>query len=364
METFKYSLDKSSRKYICPCCDNKTFVLYIDNETGSYFSNQFGRCDREEKCKCHKAPPAGKKAYFIKFLALKSISDKAFKLTDVNGIILIVPKSQILGHEKNGCWITEWFLKSTTFQYMGNESRYFTNGLSFENIIINKEPSPSIAPSFHSLELLEKMYIQYQQIDNFTRFLLTKFTTQEVFKAMQNYFITGTNLCWNGATAFFQIDDKEQIRACKIMNYNQRTGKRIKTIEGKGLINWLHKITKELDFNLVQCLFGLHLIIEDFHKVICIVESEKTAIIMSIIFPDCLWMACGSVGNFKEEFLKPIKHRKIIAYPDKGEFNNWYKKALQLNSKGFKITVSNLVENMDCENGFDLVDYYEKCFNK
>ena len=29
MEAFLYSLDKSSKKHICPNCNQKTFVLYI-----------------------------------------------------------------------------------------------------------------------------------------------------------------------------------------------------------------------------------------------------------------------------------------------------------------------------------------------
>ena len=46
METFKYSLDKSSKKHICPNCNKKTFVLYIDTVTGEYLPTDFGRCDR------------------------------------------------------------------------------------------------------------------------------------------------------------------------------------------------------------------------------------------------------------------------------------------------------------------------------
>ena len=33
MERFRYSLDKSSKKFVCPNCNKKTFVLYIDTET-------------------------------------------------------------------------------------------------------------------------------------------------------------------------------------------------------------------------------------------------------------------------------------------------------------------------------------------
>jgi hypothetical protein len=56
--------------------------------------------------------------------------------------------------------------------------------------------------------------------------------------------------------------------------------------------------------------------------------------------------------------LHPLKKRKCIAFPDKGEFNNWNIKATELNKQGFKIAVSNLLEKTALQNGSDLADYY------
>ena len=356
METFKYTLDKSSKKHICPNCNKRTFVLYVDNETGNYLTDDFGKCDRSTNCHYHKAPPKGKKAFYIPFLMLQSISDKAHKLTDINGIISIVPNSQILEQTKNDCWITEWFLKNSFIQYLANESKYFsTDEIGFVNVVSAKEPPPEIVPSFHSLALLDKMY-NVLQIDNLTEFLKIHFSKEEVFKATQNYLITGTNHFWSNSTAFWQIDDKEKIHACKIMQYDRFTGKRVK--EPYNHINWLHKATKEPDFNLCQCLFGLHRVNEDYQKTIAVCESEKTAIIMSLFIPDYIWIATGSKQNLKFELLKPIKKRNIVLFPDKGEYLNWLNKAAELNAIGFKIAVSELIEQTEFENGFDLADYY------
>jgi len=361
MEAFKYSLDKSSKKYVCPNCNKKTFVLYIDIETGDYLTTDFGRCDREQNCNYHKAPPKGKKAYLIDFLALKSISDRAYKLIDFYGVISIVPKSQILEQTKSNCWITEWYLKTSTINYLSNESKYFSSGSTvLENEILNNISLSHHAcnekPSFHNLELLNEMYFENPQIDNLTEFLKSKFTKDEVFKAMQNYFITGTNHFWNNATVFWQINNKEQIQGAKIMLYDRHTGKRIK--EPYNHINWLHKAINDPNFTLRQCLFGLHQINEDYQKTIAIVESEKTAIVMSIFLPDFIWLATGSKGNFKFELLEPLKKRNIVAFPDKGEYNNWLNKATELSGFNFKISVSDLLEQTEFENGFDLADYY------
>lgn len=360
MEGFKYSLDKSSKKNTCPNCNKKTFVFYADTETGNYLPADYGRCDREQNCKYHKAPPKGKRGYLIHFLTLKNVSDKASKLVDVNGVISMIPNSQILEQNQNNCFISEWYLKTSTINYLNNESKYFSkNEEPFLNQVVKTKPPEPLKPSYHSSELQDKLINQYNSnliFDNLTTFLLDNFTFDEVQTATQNYYLTGANYFWNNATLFWQINQKEQIHACKIMLYNKISGKRKK--EPYNHINWLHNAIKEPAFNLCQCLFGLHLINEDYQKNIAIVESEKTAIIMSIFLPDFIWLATGSKSNFKYELLKPLKKRNCFAFPDKGEFTNWSNKAKELKSKGFKIEVSNVLEQTSFKNGFDLADYY------
>ena len=58
MIQYKYTLDKSSKKFICPKCNKKTFVLFIETETGNYLAQMFGRCDRETNCG-HYSTPTG-----------------------------------------------------------------------------------------------------------------------------------------------------------------------------------------------------------------------------------------------------------------------------------------------------------------
>ena len=60
MKKYRYSLDKSNKKYICPECERKTFVLYIDNHTGSPLHSTVGKCDRADNCGYHYPP----KQYF------------------------------------------------------------------------------------------------------------------------------------------------------------------------------------------------------------------------------------------------------------------------------------------------------------
>ena len=285
MKQYKYSLDKSSKKFVCPRCNKKSFVKFIETETGNYLNDEFGRCDHQSSCK-----------YFC------------------------TPKGE---------------LKNT-----------------FE--IIDKPPPE---PSFHEYNLVSQSGRNYKQ-NNFVQFLKTLFTEAEVKEAILKYLI-GTSKHWNGATIFWQIDNNEKVRHGKIMLFNPETGKRVKDQNGNGLINSVRSILKLKDFNLCQCLFGLHLINETNQKTIALVEGEKTAVIMSVFKPQYTWLATGGKGGLKHEFLKPIKNYKIIAFPDKSEYNDWLQRATELNGFGFNILVNDWLEQQNnYTDGTDLADVY------
>jgi hypothetical protein len=351
---YQNTLDKSSKKFSCPNCSKHTFVKYVDSETGNYLTDNFGRCDRESKCGYHSHPPTGKKAYLIHFIDLKSITDKALKGVDLNGLIHIIPKSQILELGNKQAYISEWFLKENEckISYSICESKYFDVEGNVNIITIKEQPTPT-DPIYIDCEIMEQSEQRYTQ-NNFVMFLLNYFNTKEVGKVLELYHI-GTSNRWNGATIFWQIDNYFNIRDGKIMLYDN-SGKRVK--KPTNCISWVHcklGIDKE---NIRYCLFGLHRINEDYSKTITIVESEKTAIIMSIILPNFIWLATGNKGNLKEALLKPLKNREIILHPDKGEFKDWNKVVLQLKAKGYKIAISEMLEQMDFKEGYDLADYF------
>lgn len=283
MKQYKYTLDKSSKKFVCPKCYKKTFVKYIETETRNYLNDDFGRCDRESNC-----------GYYLK------------------------PETE------------------------------FQNTFEVVNI-----PKPE--PSFHGLELVEKTFLSTSS-NNFIEFIKTFFAPDEVQKSIQNYLI-GTWDNWKGTTVFWQIDQQEKVHHGKVMMYDQTTGKRAKNKEGKGIFSTVRSLLKLDDFVLNQCLFGLHLIDEN-TKVVALVEAEKTAVIMSIFKPEYVWLATGSKGGFKYDYLKLIKNYKIVAFPDKSEYLDWNNKAIELNGFGFKISVSDWLENTDYPNGTDLADVY------
>jgi hypothetical protein len=225
----------------------------------------------------------------------------------------------------------------------------------------------NVEVDYHTKELLQLSLQKYNN-NNFYLFLAKKFDVIKVNEVIDKYKI-GTSKHWSGATVFWQIDDFYRIRSGKILLFDKNNCKRVKTPYVH--INWVHKIAKHINFNLKQCLFGLHLI----HSIqngtkgnfvknslanvkIALVESEKTAIIMALFLPEYIWVATGSKQNFKKDLLYPIKNYDIISFPDKSEYKDWNEKAQCLNRDGFKIKVSDYIEKIDCENGTDLADIY------
>lgn len=291
MNKFKYTLDKSSKKFTCPKCTKKTFVKYIETETGNYQSEDFGRCDRETNCG-YQSTPKGELNKIVDFVTIH------------------IPET-----------------------------------------------------SFHDYNLVNQSRKNFKQ-NNFVQFLKTLFTESEANKAIERYLLGTSSQCY-GATIFWQIDNNEKVRHGKIMLYNSETGKRVKDQNGKGIITSVRSVLKLKDFNLNQCLFGLHLINETSQNIIALVESEKTAIIMSVFKPQYTWLATGSKSGLKYDFLKPIKNYKIIAFPDKSEFNDWKGKAAEINKFGFNISVNDWLEKQkNYEAGTDLADIYVHEFKK
>ena len=150
----------------------------------------------------------------------------------------------------------------------------------------------------------------------------------------------------NGMTIFWQIDNDGNVRTGKMMLY-KADGHRDKR-DGAYTFDWIHsalfrdKRHPEYDEDkqeMKQCYFGMHLLnaykVKNVDQAVCIVESEKTAVIMAAAYGNNakqVWMACGGLENLTIEKLKPITEqgRQIILYPDRDGIQKWRIKAEQL----------------------------------
>ncbi|MDR2806526.1 MAG: toprim domain-containing protein [Dysgonamonadaceae bacterium] len=299
MENYKYSLSKKG-KNVCPECGRRTYVLYIDNTTGDPLHSTVGKCDRADNCGHHYTPK--------QYLSDNNISFD----TEKGGRLKIQPSP-------------------------------------------THRPKPEVHPSYIDANVFKKSLQGYEN-NRLIQYLCRIVGDEATKEAIRRYFI-GTSKYWGGATVFWQVDGCGRIHAGKIMQYDNRTGKRVKEPVNK--ISWVHTVLRLADFQLSQCLFGEHLLNGN-NKTVAIVESEKTAIIASCYLPKFIWLACGGCGNLSVKLCEPLKGRKVALFPDAGKYNEWREKAKAL-STICTVSVFPLIENEASEAerkaGFDLADY-------
>lgn len=197
---------------------------------------------------------------------------------------------------------------------------------------------------------------------------LKQFTKESYLLASFKAYNVG---CFDGYTAFCLTDMNNITTDVHLIKYDKQ-GHRDKrdfsqSYLGAILKKDLPKIEKDrTDFK--KCLFGLHLAnrAKNKDKIICIVESEKTALICQVFdhllnptdLNKFLFLGAGGCNGLDTEGdkLLPIKDRKIILIPDNDKAGNkWKEKAEYYKQKGF---------NLDCitfENhlteGEDLADH-------
>jgi hypothetical protein len=290
-------------RYHCPNCQHrdKTFSLYIDTKTGGHIHPTVGRCNRESNCEYHYKP----KQYF-----------------QDNNIPFNAPKSN------------------------ANNPGPF-------------RPQPKPVSFIPDKVFKASLSLTAFETNHFVQYLSNLFGIEVTNKLVGDYFIA-TSKHWNGATVFWQIDTQGKVRTGKIMLYSPATGKRVK--EPFKHINWAHKVLKQPEFELKQCLFGEHLLI-DKTKPVAIVESEKTAVIASVYLPQFIWLAVGSLTNLNSKFCNILGGRTVVLFPDLNGFDKWSIRLKELSHIAV-FTISDLLERNATEaerkEGFDLADYLIK----
>ncbi|MDR0618811.1 MAG: DUF6371 domain-containing protein [Bacteroidales bacterium] len=296
---YRYKLAKKG-KNICPQCGKRTFVSYIDTKTRIPLPEKYGKCDRLDKCNYHLNPY--KDGY-------------GWILTD------------------------EW-----------KEQR------RQETLNRNYRIPPKLKVSHINTQTVQRSLTKYQG-NTLIQYLCKVCGTERVIQAVKRYKIGTTK---QGGTIFWQIDDKNNVHAGKIITYNA-DGHRNHDIPP----NWVHKALKLDSYNLEQCLFGLHLLPDNTTAAIGIVEAEKTAFIASIYLPSFLWLACGGLQNISGQIQRAasiLKGRKIVLFPDLKAADKWKAKAQELkNTYSLDISVSEYLEKQatesEKEKGLDIADY-------
>ena len=55
----------------------------------------------------------------------------------------------------------------------------------------------------------------------------------------------------------------------------------------------------------------------------CLVESEKTALIMAACHPEHIWLATAGSGGLSLEKMDCLRGRRVTLFPDSGCYDKW-----------------------------------------
>jgi len=311
---YKYQLQKyqgQRTRHTCPNCGKaKQFTRYV-NEAGEELAPHVGKCNRANKCGYH-YPPAD----FFR------------------------------DNPQAGNWDGEAWRQSEAWKTV-------------------HQPPQAQAEDYLPRNTMEASLRAYNQ-NNFVRYLVKLFGQQKALELAQAYNL-GTSKRWKNAgglsVVFWQVDSAGNVRQAKVMAYNPQTGRRLKE-EGKHYVAFMGKKLAGEGANLQQCLFGEHLLPQEPGKPVCLVESEKTAVIMAGIMPNAVWLATGGKNGAKwtdRSVYSALTGRTVILYPDLGAYREWNAKAKILGTV-CSYQVSKLLEEKaqgdDRKEGFDLADYF------
>ncbi|MEI2822960.1 MAG: DUF6371 domain-containing protein [Chitinophagaceae bacterium] len=338
VKEYRYSLERGSKKHRCPDCGKKTFVRYIDTETGDYLPDQYGRCDRENKCSYHLNPY---KDGYSKAVFEKERGDYSGKWKPQRPIARIKAASK---HEP----------VFIPFDVFAQTRQGYEQNIFIQNLL-SRVPFP------FEVKAIEQVVSQYNLG-----------TVRNDYRA--------------GAITFPFIDKDGNVRAIQVKQFdetNHTTGtdflhsiiEKHHTRNNKPLPEWLEAYNKnEIK---VSCLFGEHLLSKYHSNPVVLVEAPKTAVYGWLYFnksntflKDCIWLAVYNKSSFSFDKLKVLQGRFIYVFPDLSKdgstFREWETKAKEYEGHlpGTSFIFSDLLEQLapeqDKSEGKDLADYLIK----
>jgi hypothetical protein len=331
MNNCRYTLEKGSKKHHCPDCNKKTFVRYIDTTSGDYLPQQYGRCDRENKC-----------AYHINPYRHGYEPDNWNDLQNRSG-----------GN----------YIKQSRVHYTTPKTVYF----SYQVFKQTLQP---------------ERYEQNNFIQNMMHRVPFPFVPEDVTRAIELYRLgTIAKGSRTGAITFPFIDTGDNVRTIQVKQFDQSnhtTGtdflhsmlERHYKDKNEALPDWLRAYIEQ--DKKVSCLFGEHLLSRHPGNAVALVEAPKTAVYGWLYFnrhpaaANWLWLAVYNKSSFSFDKLQVLKGRTVFVFPDLSKdgstFTEWQTKARDYEIKlpGTRFVFSNLLEQYATEQerneGADIAD--------
>jgi hypothetical protein len=269
-----FFLDPSSAKFECPECQENTFVRYV-NKDGIYLPSNVGRCDREMKCGCHNKASQ----YFIE-----------------NNIDLNLVQTETIQRPTEFYKISYSAIQArqeilTDF----NRSDYVDLRTCENNFIRYLIDILKFSPE-QILDHLLKYNVFIHQKEK--KYGVHDFQAADIY----NDYLRHINSI-NQKVQYFYVSASNEVRTAREIHYKPDFHR------DKESEKLLHIELTEYDKNkrVKMCMWGEHLLAESSQKDIIVVEGEKTAFVMSLYYPEYIWLAVGGIYGISEDFdfIKP-----------------------------------------------------------
>lgn len=138
------------------------------------------------------------------------------------------------------------------------------------------------------------------------------------------------------AVIYWQIDELNQLHDGKLMWYGPDCH-RLKIRNASWVMYLLkkHYGVPQDTFQPQHCFFGLHLLSKaPLQSTVRIVEAEKSAVILSELYPQYIWLAAGGVSELQVAKFLPLRRHKVVLFPDTDPdctaYTKWYDVAQQV----------------------------------
>ena len=244
-------------------------------------------------------------------------------------------------------------------EYVWNEldSKFQTDFIPTKNSIVN--PSKITTQKFIDESIIWK-YFKINPENNLLQYLRKMYGELKTEDAKETYCL-GTNN--DGGIIFWSINTNLNVQKAKIAYYDTN-GKRTNKF----------KVPYKNEDGYFNCLFGEHLVYDKIKtkKTIVLTESEKTAIIGYILFPQYVWLAYGGINGLTENKVSPLIGHNVLISPDMSEnavsiiLNKIpFLISLEINAKIWDMTESKTDEQLKLEGIYnnDLEDVFRKIHN-
>lgn len=264
LKKLRFALEPYShrQKTVCPSCGQKTFVHYLDTQTGArVMEGLYGKCDREIECTYHLRVPL-EKADMVYVPRRLSIYQPA----------PLPPKPDTF-----------------PFEYVSKSRAHIGDGNAFVDWLRSL---------FH---------------DDLTNFLIDKYHIGTTKKGETIFWqVDDAGQVRTGKTILYDKKGKRRKDVRPPVNWIH--SKLIAT----GALNAYN--LKQCLFGLHLLTYAKK------GAPIYVFEAEKTAIVASVFYRDAICIATGALQNINADLLSPLRRPGVTFFPDKGALCVWEEK--------------------------------------